>query len=113
VIRTVYHHRCSSNERDDRYFFLVEVTNLTDARVFVSLENFTVGAPGGSGSTPFANPPLGSNSTRFLAESRAIAAGQVLKGWITFDGTDGFNPEGLTYADGEELLTVDFEGDWQ
>ncbi len=112
VVRTVYHHRCTADDQGDRYFFLVEVTNLTNARVFVSLENFALEAPGGSELEPFANPPLGANSTRFLPESRAIAAKQVLKGWITFDGTDGFPPGGLTYADGEELLTVDFDGDW-
>jgi len=60
----------------------------------------------------FATPPLGSDSTRFLPESRAIAAEQVLKGWITTDGTDGFIPVGLTYADGEEILTVAFDGTW-
>jgi hypothetical protein len=113
VVRTVYHHRCVSDDHGDRYFLLVEVTNLTDARVFVSLEIFGLGTPGGSERAPFANPPLGSNSTRFLPESRAIAAGQVLKGWITFDGTDGFTPADLTYADGEQPLTVVFEGDWQ
>ena len=113
VVHTVYHHRCIADDQGDRYFFLVEITNLTDARVFVSLENFAVGVPGGSDRAPFPNPPLGSNSTRFLPESRAIAAGQVLKGWITFDGTDGFTPADLTYADGEEFLAVDFDGDWQ
>ncbi len=113
VVRTVYHHRCVADDQGDRYFFLVEVTNLTDARVFVSLENLAVGTPGGPDRAPYANPPLGSNSTRFLPESRAIAAGQVLKGWLTFDGTDGFRPTDLSYADGEELLTVDFGGDWQ
>jgi hypothetical protein len=112
VVRTVYHHRCASEDPGDRYFFLVQVTNLADARVYVSLDNFSIATSSGSSRAPSANPPLGSNSTRFLPASRAIAAEQVLKGWITVDGTDGFIPVGLTYSDGEEILTVAFDGTW-
>jgi hypothetical protein len=36
--------------------------------------------------------------------------GGSLEGWITVDGTDGFLPKGLTYADEQERLTVEFEG---
>jgi hypothetical protein len=112
VIRTVYHHRCSSEDPTDRYFFLVQVTNLADARVYVSLENLSISTSTGSSRVALATPPLGSDSTRFLPESRAIAAEQVLKGWITVDGTDGFIPAGLSYADGEEALIVAFDGTW-
>ena len=112
VVRTVYHHRCISEDQSDRYFFLVQITNLADARVYVSLDNFSIATSSGSSRVPFATPPLGSDSTRFLPASRAIAAEQVLKGWITVDGTDGFIPVGLTYADGEETLTVAFDGTW-
>jgi len=112
VVRTVYHHRCASVDQGDRYFFLVQVTNLADARVYVSLDNFSITTPTGSSRGPFATPPLGSDSTRFLPASRAIAAEQVLKGWITVDGTNGFIPVGLSYVDGEETLTVAFDGIW-
>jgi len=112
AVRTVYHHRCTSEDQTDRYFFLVQVTNLADARVYVSLDNISIATSTGPSKEPFPTPPLGSDSTRFLPVSRAIAAGQVLKGWITVDGTDGFIPVGLTYADGEEILTVSFDGTW-
>ena len=41
-----------------------------------------------------------------------MAAHQSIKGWITIDGTDGFLPVALVYADGDEVLRVRFQGDW-
>jgi len=49
---------------------------------------------------------------RFFPPSTGIVASGRLKRWVTVDGTDGFLPTALTYADGEESLTVHFEGDW-
>lgn len=43
---------------------------------------------------------MGSPSTRFIAQTRALAVDQSIKGWITIDGTDGFDPVALVYADG-------------
>ena len=60
----------------------------------------------------FPTPPVGSPSTRFIADTRAVAAHQSIKGWITIDGTDGFLPAALVYADGDEVLRIRFQGEW-
>ncbi len=109
---TVYHHRCLDETGLDRYFFLVRLTNHSKGRVYVDLDGFAVEAANGKRRTAFASPPVGSPSTRFIAPTRAVAADQSIKGWITIDGTDGFAPVALVYADGAETLRVRFQGDW-
>jgi hypothetical protein len=109
---TVYHHRCVQEEGLDRYFFLVRLTNHSEGRVYVNLDGFAVEAAKGKPRTAFATPPVGSPSTRFIAPTRAVAANQSVKGWVTIDGTDGFAPLALVYADGAEILEVRFQGSW-
>ena len=60
----------------------------------------------------FPTPPVGSPSTSLIADTRAVAAHQSIKGWITIDGTDGFLPAALVYTDGDEVLRIRFQGDW-
>jgi hypothetical protein len=109
--RAVFHHRCVEEGGIDRYFFFVRLVNLTDGRVTVELDRFEVLAPGGA-RVPLDSIPGWSSSEEFFPPSDGIVPGGSLKGWITFDGTDGFRPKGLTYADGKERLTVEFEGRW-
>ena len=109
---TVFHHRCADEPDLDRYFFLVRLTNHSKGRVYVNLDGFTVEAANGKPRPAFATPPVGSPSTRFIADTRSVAADQSIKGWITIDGTDGFTPVTLVYADGAEILRVRFQGDW-
>ena len=109
---TVFHHRCVEEPGLDRYFFLVRITNHAKGRVYVRLDGFTVEGASGRPRPAFPTPPVGSPSTRFIADTRAVAADQSIKGWITVDGTDGFLPVALVYADGEEILRVRFQGDW-
>jgi hypothetical protein len=109
--RAVFHHDCVQEDGLDRYFFFVRLVNLTDLRVTVELDRFGVQAPGGV-RVPLDSTPAWSSSEKFFPPSDGIVPGGSLKGWITVDGTDGFRPMGLTYADGEERLTVEFDGRW-
>jgi hypothetical protein len=109
---TVFHHRCVQEPGLDRYFFLVRLTNHSKGRVYVNLDGFTVEPVNGKPRPAFPTPPVGSPSTRFIADTRAVAAHQSIKGWITIDGTDGFLPAALVYTDGDEVLRVRFQGDW-
>lgn len=111
-VRTPYHHRCFEEPGLDRYFFLVRLTNKTDGRVFVNLDDFAVVGPNGHPRPAFTTPPLGSPATRFIPSVRAIASEESLRGWITIDGTDGFSPAALVYEDGAESLRVRFQGVW-
>jgi hypothetical protein len=79
--------------------------------VYVNLDGFAVESAGGRPRTALATPPVGSPSTRFIAQTRAVAADQSIKGWITIDGTDGFGPVSLVYADGAEVPRVRFQGE--
>ncbi len=108
----VYHHRCPDKAGVDRYFFLVRMTNHTKGRVYVRLDGFTLEGSKGKPLEPFPTPPLGSPSTRFFQGSRSVAADQTVRGWVTFDGSGGFVPTALVYADGKEILRVRFQGDW-
>jgi hypothetical protein len=109
--RAVFHHRCGREGGLDRYFFLIRLENLTDGRVTVELDRFEVAGPGGA-RVALDTVPGWSSSVRFFPPSDAIVPGGSLKGWVTVDGTDGFLPRSLTYADGEERLTVEFDGSW-
>ena len=109
--RAVFHHQCVQEDGLDRYFFFVRLVNLTDLRVTVELDRFAVEAPGGA-RVPLDSIPEWSSSEKFFPPSDGIVPGGSLKGWITVDGTDGFLPKGLSYADGEERLTVEFDGRW-
>jgi hypothetical protein len=111
-VLTVYHHRCLEERGLDRYFFLVRLTNRTEGRVFVNLDSFAVVGPNGHPRPAFATPPVGSPATRFIPSVRAIASEELLRGWITIDGTDGFSPAALVYEDGAESLRVRFQGAW-
>jgi len=111
-VRTVFHHRCAGEPDLDRYYFLVQLTNLTDARVTVELDRFSIAAPGDQEREALGSIPPEANMARFFPPSTGIVASGRLKRWVTVDGTDGFLPTALTYADGEESLTVHFEGDW-
>jgi hypothetical protein len=109
--RAVFHHHCVEESGLDRYFFFVRLVNLTDGRVTVELDRFEVASPGGA-RVPLDSIPGWSSSEKFFPPSDGIVPGGSLKGWITVDGTDGFLPKSLTYADGEERLTVEFDGRW-
>ena len=109
--RAVFHHRCVEEDGLDRYFFFVRLVNLTEGRVTVELDRFEVKAPGGA-RVPLDSIPGWSSSEKFFPPSDGIVPGGSLKGWITVDGTDGFLPKSLTYVDGEERLTVEFDGRW-
>ena len=78
----------------------------------MNLDDFTVEPTDGKPRSAFPTPPVGSPSTRFIADTRAVAAQQSIKGWITIDGTDGFLPAALVYTDGEDVLRIRFQGDW-
>ncbi|HJS27942.1 MAG TPA: hypothetical protein VJ913_12535 [Actinomycetota bacterium] len=97
--------------RLDRFFFFVRLANLTDGRVTVELDRFEVEAPGGA-RVPLDTTPEWRSFEKFFPPSDGIVPGGSLKGWITVDGTDGFLPKNLAYADGEERLTVEFGGRW-
>jgi hypothetical protein len=109
--RAVFHHRCVQEDRLDRYFFFVRLVNLTDGRVTVELDRFEVGSSSDA-RVPLDSIPGWSSSEEFFPPSDGIVPGGSLKGWITVDGTDGFRPKSLSYADGEERLTVEFDGRW-
>jgi hypothetical protein len=109
--RAVFHHDCVREDGLDRYFFFVRLVNLTEGRVTVELDRFEVAAPDGP-RVPLPSIPEWSSSEKFFPPSDGIVPGGSLKGWITVDGTDGFVPKSLTYADGEERLTVQFDGRW-
>jgi hypothetical protein len=109
--RAVFHHRCGQEGGLDRYFFLVRLVNLTDGRVTVELDRFEVGAPGGT-RVALDTVPDWSSPAKFFPPSDGIVPGGNLKGWITVDGTDGFLPKSLTYVDGDERITVEFDGRW-
>ncbi len=110
--RAIFHHRCvDEQEGVDRYFFLVELGNLTDARVSVELDRFAVRATDGARAA-LTTVPAWVRSTKLFPPSATIVPGGSLKGWITVDGTDGFLPRSLSYADGAETLTVAFDGRW-
>src|SRR5262245_36094949 len=103
--RAVFHHRCGQEGGLDRYFFLVRLENLSDGRVTVELDRFEVVGPGGA-RVALDTVPAWSSPVRFFPASDAIVPGGSLKGWVTVDGTDGFLPRSLTYADGDERLSV-------
>jgi hypothetical protein len=109
--RAVFHHRCGDEGGLDRYFFLVRLENVTDGRVTVELDRFEVVGPGGA-RVALDSVPGWSSPVRFFPPSDAIVPGDSLKGWVTVDGTDGFLPQSLTYADGKERLRVEFGGRW-
>ena len=110
-LRTVYHHRCGGEDLD-RYYFLVEVTNVSDGRVPVSVEDFAVVDVGGEIHEPLPNPPPGAPATRFFPTSLTLGPGATLKRWVTIDGSDGDRPDRLIYADGPERFTIRFRGTW-
>jgi len=79
--------------------------------VHVNLDGFTVEPTDGKPRPSFPTPPVGTPSTTFIAGTRAVAAHQSIKGWITIDGTDGFLSAALVYTDGDEVLHIRFQGD--
>ena len=107
---TVFHHRCVQGSGLDRYFFLVRLTRHSKGRVHVNLDGFT-STTDGKPRPSFPTPPVGTPSTRFIADNRALAAHQSIKGWITIDGTDGFLSAAPVYTDGDEVLHIRFQGD--
>lgn len=111
-VRSVYHHGCDDAEEIDRAYFLVELTNLTDSRVPLELDRFTVVDVDGSSHETLPVPPVGAPTSRFFPPSLTLGPGTGVKRWVTIDGTDGARPERLVYLDGEETLTVRFRGDW-
>ena len=88
------------------------MTNHAKGRVFVHLDGFTLEGANGKPREAFPTPPVGSPSTRFIQGTRAIAEDQTIRGWVTFDGSGGFVPTALVYADGKEILRFRFQGDW-
>ncbi len=111
-VRTVYHHRCTDEPELDRYYFLVQLTNLTDQRVTAELDRFSVAPSSGQARPALDTPPPDSNPARFFPPSQGIVTDGSLKRWITVEGTDGFVPAQLTYEDGAESLTVRFPDAW-
>ncbi len=110
-LRTVYHHRCGGEDLD-RYYFLVEVTNISTGRVPVSVEGFSVVDVGGELHEALPNPPPGAPATRFFPQALTLGPGATLKRWVTIDGSDGDRPDRLVYADGPERFTIRFRGTW-
>jgi hypothetical protein len=111
-VRTVYHHLCRAEPGLDRYYFLVQLTNVTDARVTVELDRFSVVNTKGRSLEVLETIPPESNTARFFPPSVGIVTDGRLKRWVTVDGTDGSVPAKLTYEDGAESLTVRFQGEW-
>jgi len=111
-VRTVYHHRCEDEPDVDRYYFLVELTNLTGRRVTAELGGFSVEPASGQARPALGSPPPDANPARFFPPSQGIVADGKLKRWVTIDGTDGFVPSELTYRDGAESLTVRIPDAW-
>jgi hypothetical protein len=110
-VRTVYHHRCPTEEID-RLYILVRLTNLSDGRVPLELTDFTLRADDGREYEALATPPVGVPATRFFPQTATIGPGATFKRWVTFDGSDVERPGKLTYEDGPEALSVRFQGDW-
>ncbi len=110
-VRTVYHHRCGGEELD-RLYFLVEVTNVSDGRVPVSVESFVVVDVSDEAHEALPNPPPGAPATRFFPRSLALGPGAMIRRWVTVDGSDGERPDRLIYSDGPERLTIRFRGTW-
>jgi hypothetical protein len=108
---TVFRHRCVQ-EPGTTATFLLRLTNHSKGRVYMNLDGFTIEPADGKPRPAFPTLPVGSPSTRFIADTRAVAAHQGITGWIPIDGTDGFRPAALVYTDGEEVLRVRFQGDW-
>lgn len=111
-VRTVYHHRCADEADVDRYYFLVELSNLTGQRVTVELDGFSVASASGRSRPSIDSPPPDVNPARFFPPSQGIVTDGSLKRWITVDGSDGFVPTELTYQDGAESLTIRFPDAW-
>ena len=111
-VRTVYHHRCSTEEEIDRVFFLVRLTNVTASRVPVELAGFMVRGADGVDHEALAAPPVGLSATRFFPLTSVLGPGASLKRWVTIDGSDGVRPGRLVYADGPETLIVRFPDAW-
>ena len=111
-LRTVYHHRCGG-EDFDRYYFLVEVTNVSNGRVPVSVGGFVVVDVGGEVHEALPNPPSGAPATRFFPVSLRLGPDASIRRWVTIDGSDGDRPDRLVYTDGPERFIIRFRGTWR
>ena len=109
--RTVYHHDCAdlSGPAATAYFFLVTVTNVSDATVPVELGNFSVARSDG-GTLSALDAANATYDRPFVSVD--LLPGASAKGWVIFDGSQAFTPSSLSYRDGDQALTVRFRGTW-
>jgi hypothetical protein len=112
-VRTVYHHACTGEGRgEDTYYFLVRLSNLTDGTVPAELAGFTLGKPGKGHEVPLDPSTVAQATISFFPTARVLGPQADVKGWLTFNGSNGFTPSSLTYLDDPESLIVRFEGTW-
>jgi hypothetical protein len=107
-----YQSDCSSftGSRRDDLFFYVAVRNVTDRDASFALSNFTLDSQDGRSFQPAAagaNPP-----PDFLPQRGTIPPRSNLFGYLTFDASAGtVVPGQLRYADGDQTLSVVFDGE--
>lgn len=91
--------------------FYVTVRNLTDAPVPFDLHRFFLAGRDARVLVPVEVGTQAASSRSFLPEMTVVPPRTRLLGYLTFDdGVTGLVPSRLTYLDGEQELTVVFDG---
>jgi hypothetical protein len=107
-----YQSDCSNfpADRRDDLFFYVAVRNVTEQRASFDLRNFTLESQDGRSFSPASvgtEPPAD-----FLPQTGAIAPASNLFGYLTFRAdAASVVPGRLDYVDGNQTLTVWFDGE--
>jgi hypothetical protein len=107
-----YQSDCSSftGDRRNDLFFYVAVRNVTGTRSAFDLSNFTLDSQDGRS---FAPAPVGSSPPKdFLPETGTIGPHSGMFGYLAFDAdATTVVPGRLSYADGDQTLSVVFDGE--
>ena len=102
---------CGSwSELDPLTLIRVAITNKSKKRVAYKLDNFFTGA-GTRYFLPVNVRSLAADPNAFFSKNGILKPGQREIGWVAFRTREGFVPKFISYSDGEDVMTVTFDGD--
>jgi hypothetical protein len=112
--RTVYHHLCGrgAEEESDVYFFLVRIVNHSPTAQPIALRNLEITTEGGETRPALDVESAGATRAHYFPERVELGPDSRVKAFVAFDGSPGFTPARLTYADGTQALVVHLRGTW-
>lgn len=101
---------CGSwSELNPMILIQVAITNKSKHRVAYKLDNFFTGA-GARYFSPINVRAMAAHPNEFFSKNGILKPGQREIGWVAFRTRPGFVPKFVSYSDGEDVMTVTFDG---